>query len=440
MDVNFKGSSFKLLVIALICVLIGVVVTPGVWVTAKPEAQEFSATLTPIAGLVQYQAAGTSTWQVVRGVQLVNIGDQIRTGSDGLARLNVVTGVSVEIFPTTQVQLNNLTLTADSSQIFSLFQLVGTTFSSVTQTVRETDRIQIVLPPAGVLVRGTEFFTFVSPNFNSAVLTQLDEVEVRGTENELFIVRPDNFVYILVDLPVPPPQTCSLEFLDDNTEYRYIISPLTADPSRIEAVRAYLKDEITSTVNPDERIYVRQLIGLPSVDLGTLDSQGDQEELENIFRGIEALQANNVNLIAFLNSQRGFLNSFKNTLTNPLAPATCGNGSRDEGETAQSCPTDFTDPSPCGNGLCEIDRRGLGESLINCPADCLPYPDLAVSCAAVVTGRLGLPRSVPPQRRTPDATTTLPPPPPPPGPSETPVPSGVGNEEPTEEPEPAGVG
>jgi hypothetical protein len=424
---TFQRSKLKLVVVALLIALIAVIMMPALSATAGPQAQTFSATLTPVAGLVQYKASGSSDWQTLRSVQLINVGDQIRTGADGLARLNVVTGVSVEIYPTSLIQLGNLALNEDSGQVFSLFQLRGTTFASVTQTVRPTDRVQFVIPPAGVRVRGTQFYTFVGQNFDAAVLSEEDEVEVRGVRDDSFVVTPNNFLYIIVDILVANgPSVCSTQFLDDNADFRFIITPLEADGSRIEAIREYLKDLITSSVNPDLRAFVRQLIGLPSVDLDPLDAAGDQRELDEIFAGIDNLQANVVNLQAFLNAQRTFLSSYRNTLTNALAPATCGNGTRDDGETAQNCPTDFTDPAACGNGLCEIDRRGLGESIVNCPVDCLPNEALALSCAALINSILlgddpGLPGEGPGPRPTdpPGVVPTV-------TPTPTPRPSGVG--------------
>jgi len=69
------------------------------------------------------------------------------------------------------------------------------------------------------------------------------------------------------------------------------------------------------------------------------------------------------------------------TSNTSVAPATCGNGQKDTGETVQNCALDFVDVGPtCGNGLCETERQDLGESLINCPADCMPPGDLALSC------------------------------------------------------------
>ena len=47
------------------------------------------------------------------------------------------------------------------------------------------------------------------------------------------------------------------------------------------------------------------------------------------------------------------------------APASCGNGKCDPGETAANCPKDCSSTAVCGNGKCDP-----GETATSCPADC----------------------------------------------------------------------
>ena len=47
------------------------------------------------------------------------------------------------------------------------------------------------------------------------------------------------------------------------------------------------------------------------------------------------------------------------------APATCGNGKCDPGETSANCPKDCSSAPVCGNGTCEA-----GETATSCPQDC----------------------------------------------------------------------
>src|SRR5574342_89682 len=67
--------------------------------------QEFAASLSPVAGLVQFQAKGSARWVTLRENQLVRPGDQVRTGNDGFARLTTVTGFELELYPTTYIEL-----------------------------------------------------------------------------------------------------------------------------------------------------------------------------------------------------------------------------------------------------------------------------------------------------------------------------------------------
>ncbi len=75
-----------------------------------------SATLTPVAGLVQYLARGASDWVTLQDTQLFNKGDQLRTGSDGYARLNVVTGIQVDVYQTSIVEMNSLEMGPESGE------------------------------------------------------------------------------------------------------------------------------------------------------------------------------------------------------------------------------------------------------------------------------------------------------------------------------------
>ncbi|RPH50283.1 MAG: hypothetical protein EHM84_05870, partial [Lysobacterales bacterium] len=136
---------------------------------AGSSAQSFSATLSPIAGVVQVLLQGESEWVNVVETTLINQGDQIRTGNDGLARLNVVTGISVDIHPTTWVEINDLSLGEgdDSALTYRLFQLVGRTYVYVDQELNPDDRVQVVYPTVGIVVTGmggTSFFNFIHPN------------------------------------------------------------------------------------------------------------------------------------------------------------------------------------------------------------------------------------------------------------------------------------
>ncbi len=390
---RFRGLRLALSVVTVIAAVAAVLASASL---GSLQAQSFSATLSPIAGVVQVLVQGETDWKNVVETTLINQGDQIRTGNDGLARLNVVTGISVDIHPTTWVEVDDLALgEGDNSALtYSLFQLVGRTYVYVDQELNPDDRVQVIYPTVGIVVTGTKFFNFIHPNLNAFVMVEEGETNVEGAELPNVTVTPENALYVEFDLPQPVPQVCTLDLLRTAIQKREI-TEIRPNNAGIEALRRHLVEAVTGQVNLEVRPYMRALLGLPPVDLAKLTQREDVDELTELLNAIPTFDGDGMELIEFLADYREFWQVYFSTMSStPLAPETCGNGEQDDGETAQNCATDFADPQPCGNGLCEVDRMiqgDLGESVINCPADCLPYPDLARSCGAILRGIIGRP-------------------------------------------------
>lgn len=356
------------------------------------RAQSFSATLTPVAGLVQFLAHGTTDWVNVQDTRLVHPGDQIRTGNDGFARINVITGIDVEIYPTSQVELNTLSMQDERGEVFDLHQMVGVTFTDIHQTISDADRIQIVLPTAGITAHGTKFFTFLSPNLDAGVLSQEHTVLVDTADNRHIEVAPDNFLFIKFDLAVPLPLICAPDVLATGSLSTFVVDPLDGDKTRIQAVRDFLGTFLVGNVNPPARTFLRDLLGLPEIDLTNITPEDDRQELRDLIAAVDSLSTDNLVLPDFLTKYRNFWGAtYRQTFTDQFPPPTCGNGRRDEGETPELCPSDFTDVAACGNGMCETNRGALAESVVSCPADCLPNDKLAASCIGLTEKTLNPP-------------------------------------------------
>lgn len=387
---RFRGFRFVLIVVTIVAA----VLASASLVDLK--AQSFSATLSPVAGVVQVLLQGETDWKNVVETTLINQGDQIRTGNDGLARLNVVTGISVDVYPTTWVQMDDLSLgEGDNSALtYSLFQMVGRTYVYVDQELNPEDRVQVIYPTVGIIVTGTKFFNFIHPNLNAFVMVEEGEVNVQGTDQPNVLLTPENALYVEFSLPQPVPQVCTLDLLRTAVQKRQI-TEIRPTGEGLDALRRHLVEAVTGQVNLEVRPYMRALLGLPPVDLTKLTKQQDVDDLAELLSAIPTFDGGGMELIQFLTDYREFWQVYFTQMSGtPLAPETCGNLERDEGETAQNCPTDFADPQACGNNLCEVQRMiqgNLGESVINCPADCLPYPDLARSCGAILRGIIGRP-------------------------------------------------
>jgi len=417
---RWLGTTITLILIAMVLIAV-----PSV--AALPRAQSFSASLTPIAGLVQYLPSGRSQWINVTQVTLINEGDQIRTADDGVARLSVVTGIEVELYPTTWVVLNDLSLGQGTNDalIFSLGQMVGSTFVTVNQELDANDRVQVLTPAASASVRGTKFYVLVTPDLEISFVSGEDEVEVETVDGQTFTVSPNDIVRILLDID-PAPAICTAQFITDNSDVASVVRVVRTEADGA-TIREFLLDALTSNVNPEVRSFLRDLLALESIDFSGLGDDDDQAELQELLQALNNYNATDpelpdilVNFRAFEESYLAFLTGGKST-----APNTCGNGRQDAGETAENCAVDTVNvAASCGNNLCETERQDLGESLLNCPEDCMPPGNLALSCISIVGAAVNPPRptNVPPPGQTsrPPTNTPIPPPtntPPPPPPS-----------------------
>jgi hypothetical protein len=239
------------MVMALLITVIAVTLQPAFSVVASPQSQEFSATLTPVSGLVQYLARGSTDWATLQDTQLFSKGDQLRTGSDGYARLTVVTGIEVDVFPTSIIEMNSLAMGTDSGEVFSLYQTRGLTFANVSQTIKQQDRVQIMVPCAGITVRGTQFYTFVSPIMHGAVVSQENKVEVQLVDKQTFTVSLENFLFLRVNVPQPQPLTCSAALCSGSAKGVFVDEPVGGD--KLQALRDFMHDSVTSNVDPQVR-------------------------------------------------------------------------------------------------------------------------------------------------------------------------------------------
>jgi hypothetical protein len=225
-------------------------------------------------------------------------------------------------------------------------------------------------------------------------MSQEGEVRIISADGQDVRVDEERFVFIDFQLPNPPPSTCTNELRRASTA-TLVVVPLNA--AREQAARNFLTDIFISNQNPFIRVFMRELLGLEAKDDAALSAEEDEQALQEILEAIRNADLSNLDLNDLLARYRTYwLSTYRSTLRNPIAPATCGNMRQDAGETAENCPTDFSEMAFCGNNICETDRRGAAESVVNCPADCLPLEALALSCIARSGQVFGLATEVPP--------------------------------------------
>jgi hypothetical protein len=343
--------------------------------TAQPPRDSFSGTLEPLAGLVQYLPSGKDTWETLTKVTLLHKGDQVRTGDSGAARLSTVTGIKIEIYPTTLIELRELSLSegSDGALRFRMSQVTGTTYIDIEQALKRGDSIQIVTPSAIATVHGTRFYAFVSRMGDSAFVGDDNKVLVQTPEGDSDTNEADNIAFFTLNLQEPP-TACTIGFLTANSKLSMLKELQTKEGRQI--LKDVLTASLTSNVNSKITDFLYRFLDLS-------EDKSVRELLTLIDSFDKAME-----LKDFMGDFRSFLRAyFTFVSTGPLASETCGNGQADPGEDKKNCAVDTDNLAISqNNAMCETEK---GESLINDPPDCLPFGDVLRDCENVIDKALG---------------------------------------------------
>lgn len=156
---------------------------------------EAIATLDPVQGLVQRRTADAAedAWETAAERVPVAAGDWIRTGPNGLATVTFFEGVQAEIRPGALIRVETLSADVDpgTAELVSfsvtLDMLVGDTLSRLDRALDVGSAYEVRTPGSTLAVRGTEFFTSVSPDGETRVSVLSGRVMVRGMSPEGFV-------------------------------------------------------------------------------------------------------------------------------------------------------------------------------------------------------------------------------------------------------------
>ncbi|MCD4686838.1 MAG: FecR domain-containing protein [Anaerolineae bacterium] len=355
--------SLLTLAILMIALLAGVVPTdgtPAATVFPAPShaaAQDLIASLDPVEGLVLHQTIDDDpqdldAWTVLTEPVLVNEGDRIRTGPDGLALLTFFEGVQSEIRPNAYVVVSTLALgeATEDVQTITLDQLAGLTLVNIETTLDAEDRFELHTPGATVVVRGTNWWTLVTREGRSQFLLE------RGAVGVLPTLDPD----------------AQASTGDWNTIVQQRIFPFTAQDRFAELgadgnpPRAPLGVDVIVGV-------IRAIPDAPLPPATCGDGTCQAGELPTCL--VDCI--NDINLAQCSN---GICepDANENLITcpgdcGPFPGQACGNGTCDPDESYLTCPNDCAPgeyfgpvyPFACGNGICDVGETGLA-----CPADC----------------------------------------------------------------------
>jgi hypothetical protein len=331
--------------------------------SARVETEDYIASLEPVLGLIQHQTAQDdprelANWQTVTEPILVAEGDRIRTGSEGLAYLTFFEGVETEIHASTLVVVSTLILPDDADETFniSLDVLVGTTFSSVDAVLDAEDRFEVNTPGATAVVRGTRWWTIVTPAGESAFATARGRIQI--------------VPHLAPGMPAPLPDAAAPaapSIAESAAATGFLAEGAAILTDRYGDVIDYAEN-VDLPERPERASILKALVA-PDCGDGVCRLRErftcpvdclDRVELPGCGDGTCDLEAGEDLLVCAADC-------------GPWAGDSCGDGICDTGESGLTCPADCAPgqyfspvrPEDCGNGTCDT-----AETALNCPADC----------------------------------------------------------------------
>jgi len=200
-DLSFVTSAWQKLLqaitvnkrVAIAVVSVSVVVLTGglfLSVTSNhatlPSVLASNCTLSVISGNVEIQSSGSDTWESgIEGATL-EAGTRVKTDRDSQALLTFFEGSTIKLMPDTDIEIQQLEYTEEST-IIVLKQWWGTTWSRVVEITDPGSKYEIETPAGYAMVRGTYFVTEVNDSTTTRVQVHEGNVAVRAQGHEVSV-------------------------------------------------------------------------------------------------------------------------------------------------------------------------------------------------------------------------------------------------------------
>lgn len=164
--------------IALSCLL--------AWLLAGPAtAQTEVGTVVAVRGAVELQRGGAQVWQAAAVGQSVLIGDELRTGEDGAAKVLFGDDSVLELGPATEVEIERYTVDAAATEPRSLVRLRRGKLRVLLSGFYATARLRYEVETPTAVVRvpaGSDTITVLDPaQAYTDVLVREGSAQVQGT-------------------------------------------------------------------------------------------------------------------------------------------------------------------------------------------------------------------------------------------------------------------
>ncbi|NET09806.1 MAG: FecR domain-containing protein [Symploca sp. SIO2B6] len=211
-----------------------------------------------VSGDVTYSYAPDNQIQpaTVGETRLQRVGDRMTTGEDSNATLLVDTGIGfVEIFDNTDLQIDELTVTASGGRVTRLNIMQGRAQLRVRSFLNPESELEIRTPAGVSGVRGTQFGVGVNPNGQTGVLTEEGQVTAEAQGVTVYVDAGFQSLIVPGEPPTPPiPITndVTLDIIDLQRDGDSVYIE-----GRIDPLSQLTIDEEPRDVEPDGRFSFR---------------------------------------------------------------------------------------------------------------------------------------------------------------------------------------
>ncbi len=222
-----RSGERRRLLLALGSFLVTVVLVAALLVMQQPGAGA-STVLTILDGTVTV-ARGASDFAPASDGDRLDRGDRLRTLPGGRAVVTFFDGSTIEVEPTTTIEIEAASAGPDGSVTIQILQSLGRTWASVQELIHPGSRFEMRTPTTSATVRGTGLIVEVLPDGSSTVHTIDGAVEVTA-RGATVVVPAGKTTTVLPNappttpLPAPPPRN-RLRFGVHSPAYLAVVDP-----------------------------------------------------------------------------------------------------------------------------------------------------------------------------------------------------------------------
>lgn len=146
----------------------------------RAQGSDLAAILEVLEGAVEVNRVNTEQWIAVQVEAIVGVGDRVRTGSTGKARITFFAdGIEADMEPGTEMRIGAFNGNAESFNL-NFEVLVGQTAQRISRALDASSSYVVTTPGMTLAARGTEFEVRVESNGRAAMLVRESTVEANS--------------------------------------------------------------------------------------------------------------------------------------------------------------------------------------------------------------------------------------------------------------------